>query len=249
MGKLKCNTGLAPLKNIEMVETTIMLLHQRGLWPISQINMTTTNLFINTSARKIHESTTVNITLIWEICPPHEPKSQQKLTGTLGKPNPLTFLQLKNSLPKSCQTQKVNLCASPEQKSANLWCKATSTVLQSYLLQQKKERQKVRQIWQSLCSHAPKNLSMILLRAPGKCKMQRLPLKERKHPQCRVLEKVILSSCVDVCDMDQYICSYDMLQKNGITPYVYADAIRDLLIHQHDKFIQKCHDNWSCTLW
>ena len=32
------------------------------------------------------------------------------------------------------------------------------------------------------------------------------------------------------------ICSLNILQKNGINPYVYADAIRHLLIHGHGKF-------------
>ena len=52
----------------------------------------------------------------------------------------------------------------------------------------------------------------------------------------QTLEKVILSSCVDGCDMEQYIYLRDILQKNSISPYVYADAIRDLLIHGHGKF-------------
>ena len=30
-----------------------------------------------------------------------------------------------------------------------------------------------------------KKLSMILLRAPGRCKIERLPSKERKHPESR----------------------------------------------------------------
>ena len=30
-----------------------------------------------------------------------------------------------------------------------------------------------------------KKLSVILLRAPGRCKIQRLSSKERKHPECR----------------------------------------------------------------
>ena len=53
-----------------------------------------------------HQSTTVNTTLIWKIYRLHEPRSQQKLTGTLVKPSPLTPLQLLNPLPKSHPTQK-----------------------------------------------------------------------------------------------------------------------------------------------
>ena len=72
------------------------------------INMITTTLLINASPRKMHHSTTINITLIWKIYPPHQPKSHAKLTGTLENPSPLTPLQLQKHLPKSCQVQKVN---------------------------------------------------------------------------------------------------------------------------------------------
>ena len=78
------------------------------------INMITTTLLIKTSPRKMHHSTTVNITLIWKIYPPHQPKSHAKFTGTLGNPSPLTPLQLQNHLPKSCQAQKVNPSTSPD---------------------------------------------------------------------------------------------------------------------------------------
>ena len=49
-------------------------------------------------------------------------------------------------------------------------------------------------------------------------------------------EKVRLSSCVDGHDMEWYICSRDILQKDGINPYVYADTILDLLILGRGKF-------------
>ena len=52
----------------------------------------------------------------------------------------------------------------------------------------------------------------------------------------QVLEKVRLSSCIDVYDMEWYICLRDVLQKNGINPYVHDDAMRDLLIHGRGKF-------------
>ena len=61
-------------------------------------------------------------------------------------------------------------------------------------------------------------------------------LEKEKPSRMQVLEKARLSSCVDGCDMELYICSRDILQKNSIKPYVYADAIRDLPIHGHDKF-------------
>ena len=85
------------------------------------INMITTTLLINASPRKMHHSTTINITLIWKIYPLHQPKSHAKLTGTLENPSPLTPLQLQKHLPKSCQVQKVNPSTSPDQKSVNLW--------------------------------------------------------------------------------------------------------------------------------
>ena len=167
--------------------------HQRGLWSIHLINMTSTTLVIDTSPRKIHLSITVNTTQIWKMYPPHQPKSQEKLTGTLGKPSPLTPLQLQNPFPKSCETQKVNPSASPEQESVNLWWKTTSTMLQSYILQQQKEGKKVRQIWQPLCCNVPKNLSMILLRAPEKCKMEGLPSKKRKKNAGARKSKTVVS--------------------------------------------------------
>ena len=36
--------------------------------------------------------------------------------------------------------------------------------------------------------------------------------------------------------MEWYICSREILQKNSINPYFYADAVRDLLIHGRGKF-------------
>ena len=52
----------------------------------------------------------------------------------------------------------------------------------------------------------------------------------------QTLEKVILSSCMDGCDMEWYIWSLYILQKNRINLYVYTDAIRDLLIHRSVEF-------------
>ena len=55
-------------------------------------------------------------------------------------------------------------------------------------------------------------------------------LEREKTSRMQVLEKVRLSSCVDGSDMEWYICSRDILQKNSINPYAYANAVRDLLI-------------------
>ena len=60
--------------------------------------------------------------------------------------------------------------------------------------------------------------------------------EREKRSRMQVLEKARLSSCVDGCDMEWYICSHDILQKNSINPYLYADAIGDLLIHGCGKF-------------
>ena len=50
--------------------------HNRsGLCFIPQIDMTTTALDISTSARKIHQSTTVSTTVIWKINRLHERRS------------------------------------------------------------------------------------------------------------------------------------------------------------------------------
>ena len=52
----------------------------------------------------------------------------------------------------------------------------------------------------------------------------------------KVLQKVRFSSYIDGCEMEWYICSHDILQKNGINPYVYAHVIRDLLINGRGTF-------------
>ena len=36
--------------------------------------------------------------------------------------------------------------------------------------------------------------------------------------------------------MEWYICSFDIMQKNSINPYIYADVIRDVPIHGRGKF-------------
>ena len=55
-------------------------------------------------------------------------------------------------------------------------------------------------------------------------------LEREKTSRMQVLEKVRLSSCVDDSDMEWYIYSRDILQKNSINPSTYANAVRDLLI-------------------
>ena len=65
---------------------------------------------------------------------------------------------------------------------------------------------------------------------------EKATLEREETFRMQVLKKVRLRSCVDGCDMEWYICSRDILQKNSINPYVYADAIRDLLICGRGKF-------------
>ena len=55
-------------------------------------------------------------------------------------------------------------------------------------------------------------------------------LEREKTSIMQVLETVRLSSCVNGSDMEWYICSHDILQKNSINPYAYADVVRDLLL-------------------
>ena len=62
-------------------------------------------------------------------------------------------------------------------------------------------------------------------------------LERQETSRMQVLEKVRLSRCVDGCDVEWYLCSLDFLQKKDvINQYVYADAIRDLLINRRGKF-------------
>ena len=72
----------------------------------------------------------------------------------------------------------------------------------------------------------------------GTCEMPNAKgtLEREKTSRMQVLEKVRLSSCVDGCDMELCTCLRDILQKNGINSYAYADTIRDVLIHALGKF-------------
>ena len=58
----------------------------------------------------------------------------------------------------------------------------------------------------------------------------------KKENRMQVLERVRLSIFMAGCDMEWYICSCDILQKNSINPYISADAIRHLLILGRGKF-------------
>ena len=58
-----------------------------------------------------------------------------------------------------------------------------------------------------------------------------------KTSRMQLLEIVRLSSCVDGWAKELCICSRDILQKNRVNPYAYAETIRDLLMHERAKFI------------
>ena len=103
------------------------------------------------------------------------------------------------------------------------------------MLQKKKEGKKVRQIWQPFCCHVPKKTLNDLIGSTWEMQNAKTTLEREKTSRMQVLEKVRWSSCVDVCDMEWYICSRDILQKNSINPYVHDDAMRDLLIHGRGK--------------
>ena len=70
------------------------------------------------------------------------------------------------------------------------------------------------------------------------CEIQnaKATLERDKTSRMQPLEIVRLSSCVDGCVMEFYICSRNILQKNGVNPYAYAETIRDLLMHERGKF-------------
>ena len=70
------------------------------------------------------------------------------------------------------------------------------------------------------------------------CEIQnaKATLERDKTSRMPLLEIVRLSSCVDGCAMEFCICSRDILQKNGVNPYAYAETIRDLLMHERAKF-------------
>ena len=57
----------------------------------------------------------------------------------------------------------------------------------------------------------------------------------KREESSRMLVKARLNSCAHGCYIECYICSRYILQTNNINPYIYADAIRDLLIHGRGK--------------
>ena len=61
-------------------------------------------------------------------------------------------------------------------------------------------------------------------------------LETEKTSRMQLLEKARLSSIVDGCDMEWHICYRNIFERNSINSYVYADGIRDQLIHGRGKF-------------
>ena len=75
-----------------------------------------------------------------------------------------------------------------------------------------------------------------LIKSTWEMQNTKATLEREKTSRMQVLKKVRLSSCLNGFDMEWYICSRDILQKNSIKSHVYADAIRDLLIYGRGKF-------------
>ena len=103
------------------------------------------------------------------------------------------------------------------------------------MLQQKKEGKKVRQIWKSFSLSCTKKSLNYLIESTWEIKNAKVTIEREKISRMETLEKVRLSSGVDGCDMEWFICLRDILQKNNINLYVYANAIKDLLIHGRGK--------------
>ena len=198
--------------------------------------MTTTTLHIDTSARKIHQSTTVNATLIWKIYRLHEPKSKQKLTGTLVKPSPLTPLQLPNPPPKKPSNSKSKPKRLSRLEFSEFMVKNIIHHATELYAAAEERRREGQADFAGFVLPCTKKSFNDLIENTWEMQNAKATLEREKTSRMQVLEKARLSSCVDGCDMEWYICSRDILQKNSINPYVYADAIRDLLMHGRGKF-------------
>ena len=61
-------------------------------------------------------------------------------------------------------------------------------------------------------------------------------IEREKLTRMEILRKCQSERCVDGCDMDWYECARQVLQLNSINPFVFADAMRQLLEHGRGKF-------------
>ena len=61
-------------------------------------------------------------------------------------------------------------------------------------------------------------------------------IERDKTAGMEVLMRCQSERCVDDCDMEWYECARQMLELNSINPFLFADAIRDLLAHGRGKF-------------
>ena len=61
-------------------------------------------------------------------------------------------------------------------------------------------------------------------------------LERKKTTRIEMLRKCQYEICVDGCDMEWYEYARQVLQMNSINPFVYVDAMRDLLEHGGGKF-------------
>ena len=61
-------------------------------------------------------------------------------------------------------------------------------------------------------------------------------IERGKTTRIEILEKYHSESCVDGCDMEWYECTRQVLQLNSKNTFVFADAMRDLLENERDRF-------------
>ena len=60
--------------------------------------------------------------------------------------------------------------------------------------------------------------------------------EHEKLTRMEILRKCQSESSVDGCDMEWYECAREVLQLNSINPFIFTDAMRDLLEHGRGKF-------------
>ena len=61
-------------------------------------------------------------------------------------------------------------------------------------------------------------------------------IEHEKLTRMEILRKCQSETCVDGCDMEWYECARQVLQLNSINPFVFADAMRQLIEHGRGKF-------------
>ena len=199
LGKLKSNTGLAPLKNGGNHYHVALKLTGPKRWKSVEKSITSSEgIVVNFSAE--HDN---YYSAYWYFCKEDISIHCSKHHPNLGN---ISFPRTKRSTkayrnPRKTKSSNNSATLEPPPKklsNSKSKPKRLSRLEVSEFMVEKnihratvlyaaaEERRKQGQIdLTALVLSCTKKLSMILLRAPGKCKMQRLPLKERKHPECR----------------------------------------------------------------